>query len=341
MKNLIIGTATGYSADVMKVFVKSARKFHPDDDIALVIDFPPTPEMHQLLSEHGIIELSYQISTMLPGPIHNIRYFRYLDFLMEHPDYKDVFLCDTRDLAFQGNVFSESRKKYLYCFFEDERHSIVSEPGNRTGMLLALGKEALLSVANQRIICWGTVLGDRLSVLHYLFKYRGEMTFERLLKDNHLVKDQAIPTLIAYLDNTPGFEMKENGDIVATVGLTSHIPETIELVGGEVLATYAFGWQRLFTGNITMKDGRIFAEGESHGKFIEGYYSCFPFDLPHEMLIIDGKFHYDNQQFVVFKMGEYMKMKGGELYYGGKKAVVVHQFDRHPFLMKYYTEKYA
>jgi len=237
MRNLIMGTATGYSVAQLSPFVKSARGFHPDDDIALIVNMPLASDVEALFKEYGVISLSFQASSLIPGPVQNVRYFRYADHILERAgEYADVFLADTRDLVFQGNVFQVDRESYLYCFLEDVHFTIGTQHDNANWIRHVYSDQLLRELHDKRIICWGTVLGDATSIMRFLQKYQATINllwliqhFERNKDFGHMVvMDQAIPTWIYYKSNDIGIEAKENGNIVGTLGLTVMHPDAIK-----------------------------------------------------------------------------------------------------------------
>ncbi|MBR4643490.1 MAG: hypothetical protein IKO74_12365 [Selenomonadaceae bacterium] len=93
--------------------------------------------------------------------IINLRWKMYLDFLEAHSYYEQIFVTDTRDVIFQGDVF-ESFKGYSNCLvYATELVTIGEDREYNYPWLEGLfGKEEADKLSDKKIICAGTLLGS-------------------------------------------------------------------------------------------------------------------------------------------------------------------------------------
>ena len=98
------------------------------------------------------------------GIPNNTRWKIIADFLDKHGDnYKQIFISDTRDAIFQGDVFDcfEDRQNYL-CYVteaDDIRGSRTGDKINYNWLVDCFGKDEADKLLDEKIICCGTIIG--------------------------------------------------------------------------------------------------------------------------------------------------------------------------------------
>jgi hypothetical protein len=226
MKNLCIGSAFSYEFDIIKNFVLSYIEHHPEDTLLLFIDNRTSLNTLMTLDNLKVKYCYFNTWKYINSHINCSRFFAYLDFLMNSFEFDNILLSDTRDVVFQGNIFNGQSGEYLYMFIEDHSVKISDDKQHNDRWLNDVYGTKLANTFNHNpIICAGTTLGSSKNIIKYLelmclefynLKRRSPNLFEK----NY---DQGIHNFIGYKchESFEGFQIKSNGDIVATVGLTA------------------------------------------------------------------------------------------------------------------------
>ena len=162
MKNLVMGAATGYGWDVLEPFVLSCRKFCPDAEFVLFVDNLSDFTRNQLIQLGVTAEA---VSSEPSGIPNNTRWKFFGDYLSEHGEnFAQVFITDTRDVIFQGDVFARFNGLTNWLGLTTEADDIG---GHRTGDKInynwltdCFGKAVADALADKKIICSGTVIGS-------------------------------------------------------------------------------------------------------------------------------------------------------------------------------------
>jgi len=228
VKNLILGAAIGYRPKNINTFVKSFRRYNEVDDVFLLVykNIDDEWKTKDFLKEHNINYLVCDETYVKGASINNTRYFKYLEFLHKN-EYSKVFLTDVRDVVFQKNPFDELPNDNFLFFFEEDRSEVI---GNNTytdyWITQSFGETVLSELNGNPIICSGTTFGSYKNILFYLIKMNNLLNVIKIQKPETykiIGLDQGVHNYIAYKENElfNGFKIKENGDIVATVGITS------------------------------------------------------------------------------------------------------------------------
>jgi hypothetical protein len=101
--------------------------------------------------------------------ISSARYFHYYEYLVRQPArFERVMLTDVRDVLFQDDPFAFSLPQPLLFFLEGSGQRIGMERYNRNWVRQLYGRRGLRSLADQRIVCSGTTIGDARAILRYL-----------------------------------------------------------------------------------------------------------------------------------------------------------------------------
>lgn len=231
--NLILGTAFGYKIDAIAPFVLSWKRYCSQHPLVLLIEPDCTQEKINWLLDQGVDVRFFTAAYWIPSAIHNTRYFKYLDILLEGRGYYDnVFLCDVRDLVFQGDVFAQIPDSGLHAFQEDLEFTAGTERFNRSILLNNYGEKEIAFFEDKPIICSGTTLGDAESIMGYILALINERSLEAMQKAGGIPDEQACHNWIFH-KNLLDHVQHKNGDGVATICLTH--PNKIKFDGDELL----------------------------------------------------------------------------------------------------------
>lgn len=250
--NLIIGAAFGFGVPELRNFVKSARRFHPEDDVVLIIN-SPSDELAAFLAENRVKIIAYSLIETTPsGMPHwkaaiNFRMYKVLDYIIENPHYADIFYADTRDVVFQDNLFkhrlglfsptADSTADYLYFFCEDPNMTLGGCECNRMWVKTVFNEAMFNEIRDKKIVCSGTILGSRDRMIWFFRKYAQLMPLNRILELGDISTDQATTNVIAHKYNEVGAVIMDSGDIVGTLAHTIYRKGPIH-VEGDFVTTY-------------------------------------------------------------------------------------------------------
>ena len=177
-KNLILSAAIGYKFNQVEFFIKSLRKFYQDSVTFLI--GKEDEEIERELKKFGCETIKIEISKK------EIQFKRYEIFLnyLKNKEFKNILLCDSRDIYFQANPFEYNYKGQINFFLEDL--PIRDCPYNSNWILKTYGKNELEKIASKIILCSGTVLGQNEKIVEYLnlitsnistFKYKKKLKY--------------------------------------------------------------------------------------------------------------------------------------------------------------------
>jgi len=235
MENLILGTAWGYKFPQVAVFVESWKKYCSDTRLILLVEPDIAPEKFEWMMEMGVDVRFFTAGYFIPSAIHNTRYFKYLDILLEERgNYGRVFLTDIRDVALQGNIFDEITAPGLHCFMEDPGWT-CDERFNKYILTTNYGEAVAESFKDKRIICSGTTLGDYDDIIQYIVTLMNERDIKKMMEVGGIPDEQGPHNYIFHMDKLPHTK-QENGDGVATICLTH--PNQIKKLGDGRVSIY-------------------------------------------------------------------------------------------------------
>ena len=162
MTNLVMGAAKGYGWDVLEPFVTSCKRHCPDAEIVLFIgdisDFT-----RDKLNRAGVRLEHFPDE---PRGIPNNTRWKFLgDWLEAYgDDFAQVFITDTRDVVFQADIFAPfsglTNWLGLATEADDIRGSKSNETTNYGWISDCFGAAEAERLADQKIICSGTVIGS-------------------------------------------------------------------------------------------------------------------------------------------------------------------------------------
>lgn len=233
MKDLILGTAVHCTVEQLKPFVYSANKYCPDAQVALVIAPDEPQEILEFLKINNVKIIYFVSQFFIQTRIHNSRYIKYLEFLLEN-SFRAVFLTDVTDVVFQGNIFSESTQG-LHVFQEDQKHFCGLEPHNAWWIKNNYGESVRESMESKAIFCSGTILGDQASTVQFLTRFLQERSPQKFVSLGGIEDDQGP---FNYLIHTGQISCVKhpNGSIVGTVCLSDDVDIQIK---DNVIETYS------------------------------------------------------------------------------------------------------
>jgi hypothetical protein len=224
-KNVVIGTALHYGPAQLKVFLESFRRYNTKDDIALLVN--RDNKLFEFFDKYNVTPVFFESWKYAGTHINNSRFIRYLEFLLDKiVDYDRVMLSDTRDVVFQDDPFKDLPFDCMYFFAEDHHVKIVDDQEYSAPWIkMVFGDEVYEQLKDLHIICAGTTIGSTGNIIKYLTMMTDVLHQLREKNPNvyQINIDQGIHNYIAHNTNRyyPDGTIKENGDIVGTVGHTS------------------------------------------------------------------------------------------------------------------------
>jgi hypothetical protein len=259
--------ASGFELEYLKVFLLSAKEHMPQTatyDIVLFIKNSETDNL--VLSSFAktiknVVIVNYgdaDLGGHTGWHPSSTRWVLFYNYLVAHAnDYNLIFLTDTRDLAFQGDLFealsSSNAKnsvinsitnKYLHVFEEDKSGPSIVNCGWNSGWIRdCFGQEVLNQVGGNVISCSGTSGGDYEAVLMYLRKMQQHLLENVACERNGV--DQGVHNVIVYRHEVEGAGAgagalrvvpHENSDIIFTLQST---PDHEMIVTGNVRASHS------------------------------------------------------------------------------------------------------
>ena len=162
MRNLVLGAAKGYGWDILEPFVTSCKMNCPDAQIVLFVGDNSDFTRDKLIRAGVRLE---KFSTDIKGLLVNTRFKVILDFLDACGDeFANVFVTDTRDVIFQGDIFAafDGCKNWLGLATEDDdiRGSKSGDGINYVWLEGCFGKAEADKLTDKKIICAGTIIGS-------------------------------------------------------------------------------------------------------------------------------------------------------------------------------------
>ena len=235
LENVILGNAWGYQVDQIKIFVESWKKYCPNTRLIMLVEPDVPADKFNYLIDAGVDVRFFTAGYFVPSAIHNTRYFKYLDILMESRGYFNrVFLTDVRDVALQGNIFDEITEGDLHCFMEDPAWT-CDERFNKHILTTNYGAEVAARYKDKRIICSGTTLGSAEMILQYIVALMNERDIKKMMEVGGIPDEQAPHNYLFHEDKLPHTK-QENGNGVATICLTH--PNAIQVLPDGRLSVY-------------------------------------------------------------------------------------------------------
>ena len=234
MKNLVMGVAKGYSWDILEPFVISCKKNCPSAELVLFVDDISDFTCARLQSA-GVLLGSYP-ENLKRGVPNNTRWKVFADFLKIHGDaYEQIFITDTRDVIFQGDVFEPFKTFKNYLGLATEADVIGGDKAgneNYSWLVDCFGKDEADRLLNQKIICDGTIIGTTAEMKIFAEKIWQAVSAAES-RTNLRIHDQAVANYLVYnnllpIENLIEIDV-EHGEIF-TMALLKRFPIRGELI---------------------------------------------------------------------------------------------------------------
>ena len=177
-KNLILSAAIGYNFHQIEFFIKSLRK-HYNEKICFIIGYKDKD------LEYGLKKYNCDIiKTKINKKTIQFRRYEIFSNYIENKNFKNILLCDARDIYFQENPFKYNFEGLINFFLED--YKIGKCPYNSNWIIKTYGKLEFEKISDKTILCSGTVLGKFEKIQEYLnlmkshiakFKYKKKLKY--------------------------------------------------------------------------------------------------------------------------------------------------------------------
>eukprot|EP00741_Cyanophora_paradoxa_P008788 tig00001374_g8505.t1 len=172
-RDLIFGANARVDNKLFARWLRSVRHYVHPADAEIVVFLPAWNSFTQHIMDEFHAKPVWYNETLLQSrsPLnkmsHLYRYAAYREWIEQHRgEYDRMFLCDTRDVIFQGNPFAEPMRGALH-FFLDGR--IIGQcRWNSAWVRNCFGDEALAQIERMPISCAGTTVGTEAGMLSYL-----------------------------------------------------------------------------------------------------------------------------------------------------------------------------
>lgn len=234
-KVTILGAATGYSPEKVKIFIQSLYSVGFTGRLVLFLNSHQIRDYEKFFNQNYGFEIHYEISKigifLANKRIHNdlkkiikksstflvwgskkikkpfiyyfayphvSRFFDYKNYLEKANDISSVILTDTRDVIFQKNPDNFFNIDTLYLGMEDKRNPIGKDSFHIKWITDVYGVEYLNTISNEQISCAGVTIGDFTSVNKYLdtmLKEFLDLPYYLMVKSNY---DQGIHNKLLY-----------------------------------------------------------------------------------------------------------------------------------------------
>ena len=202
MKNLIMGVAKGYGFDVVEPFVTSCKKFCPDAELVLFVDDISDFTRDRLIKGGAILEqFPVELKSGIPN---NTRWKVFADYLAAHgDDYAQVFISDTRDVIFQGDLFAPFKDCTNWLGYAMELTTIGEDMKcNYPWTVDCFGKAEADKLADKQIICDGTVIGSSAALKILATKMWGILSYIESRVD-YRIHDQPVMNYLVWNNLLP------------------------------------------------------------------------------------------------------------------------------------------
>ena len=221
-----------YSYSIYERFVCSLLDVTKNTDLVLFIGSNDISHCKELQEKYN--NLIYIVVDNKNVHIVNYRFKIYYDYLLDklHNShlYKYIFICDSRDVLFQKDIFSHpllNNNHDLYIFQEESLDITVDKCKFNSLYINKSGLDIHNLVKNKPILCVGTILGNNKGVLNYL-KAFNDILFNNISEQNksYYGTDSGINYAIIYgnlLKNINVFVCTNEDLLVYTIAFPIHL----------------------------------------------------------------------------------------------------------------------
>ncbi|KAA5803772.1 hypothetical protein F1654_08210 [Alkalicaulis satelles] len=153
-------------------------------------------------------------------------------FIEQRPEWTHVFMCDSRDVAFQRSPFEDPLQGELEAHIEREVGVLSDHAATSKWIRRCFGADILERIHHRPALCAGTMLGTRKGMLQICAAMEFLMAIPRYSVGGSFGADQAAFNVAIHLGLIDA-DIAENYGRVATVGATA--PQ-LTAAAGEPLA---------------------------------------------------------------------------------------------------------
>ena len=171
--NIVLSICMNYSFNIFERFVGSLFDVCINTDLVLFISSNDITHCKKLQKKYS--SLIFIVVDNKNIHIVNFRFKLYYDYLLDklHNShlYDYIFICDSRDVLFQKNIFTHpilNNNHDLYIFKEESLDITIDKCKFNTLYINKSGLNIHESVKNKSILCVGTILGNNKGILSYL-----------------------------------------------------------------------------------------------------------------------------------------------------------------------------
>ena len=174
-QNLIMTTLINYEYDIHYRFIGTL--FDNINNVKLIVFITKNDEKHinKIKNIYSNNNIEYILIDIKDIHIVNLRFKLYYDYLLKNKNiYNLIFLCDSRDVIFQKNIFIHPiiTNNYDLYLFEEESPNITIDKCQFNSLYV---KKTQLNISNlvknKNIICVGTILGNYKGIINYLYHF--------------------------------------------------------------------------------------------------------------------------------------------------------------------------
>lgn len=230
--NTILTIATNFKQSAIDRFVLSFRQFNTIDKVIIVInhdDVKNNKDYIKKTKEKWNIDWRVFDDSYLFNKYFIIsERFSIFESILKNEDVDLVFLCDCRDVLFQGDPFISTNS---LTFFQEPE--IIANEQFNSFTINFIDKATFIKIKHNPIICAGTIVGPRNLIIDLCKTLKDLISKAPIIfneVNNPFNFDQALLNIIVY-SNKLGHEQfvlsNNEGGIVNTIGL-SHSFRKIE-----------------------------------------------------------------------------------------------------------------
>ena len=159
-KNLIMGSGSGFSWNLFEPFITSFVKYSKNTELVLFVNNISNFTLDRLTHCGGDIKLEPFEHTNYIGIERFKNFKRYVD---AHGDeYEQIFITDTRDVIFQGDIFEHFKNYSNFLGYATEVDDIAGSktgnPFNYNLLVNSFGKEEADKLAKKKTVCAGSAI---------------------------------------------------------------------------------------------------------------------------------------------------------------------------------------
>lgn len=226
--NIVLSICMNYSYNIYERFVGSLFDVTENTDLVLFIGANDIVHCEKLQKIYK--NLIYIVVDNKNIHIVNYRFKLYYEYLLNKTQYNYIFICDSRDVLFQKNIFSHpilQNNHDLYIFEEETLDITIDKCQFNTLYINKSGLDIHYLVKNKPIVCVGTILGNMKGILCYLKAFNDILLYNVLEQNKtYYGTDSGINYAIIYsniLQNINIYRCKNSDNLVYTMAFPIHL----------------------------------------------------------------------------------------------------------------------